>query len=161
MAIRDAISGDVPRMVELAAFKRAQYQEYSLVFWRPAVGAREAQRAFFDKLVASPDWICLVHEADGFVNGFIIATVVSPPPVYDPGGKVCMIDDFVVCEPSLWPTVGSALREEAERKAAMTGAVLSVTVCGQRDEAKRQALLESGPHVASEWYVRAIERRIG
>jgi hypothetical protein len=43
----------------------------------------------------------------------------------------------------------------------MAGAVLSVTVCGQRDEAKRQALLASGAHVASEWYVRAIERRIG
>jgi hypothetical protein len=83
-------------MVELAAIKRVQYQEYSPVFWRPAMGACEAQRAFFDKLVAFPDAICLVHEADGVVQGFIIATVVSPPPVYDPGGKVCMIDDFVV-----------------------------------------------------------------
>ena len=161
MGIRDATLSDVPCMLDLAAFKRNQYHEYSPMFWRPASGAREAQRCFFERIVASQDSICLVHDVDGVMSGFIIATLVSPPPVYDPGGKVCMIDDFVVSEPSLWPTVGGALREEAERRAEIEGAVVSVTVCGQRDEAKRQALLKSGSHVASEWYVRAIKRRTG
>jgi hypothetical protein len=131
------------------------------MFWRPASGSREAQRSFFEKLVASGESICLVHDADKVLNGFIIGTVISAPPVYDPGGKVCMIDDFVVSESSLWSTVGVALRDETERRAALAGAVLSVTVCGQSDEAKRQVLLESGSHVASEWYVRAIKRRTG
>jgi hypothetical protein len=143
-------------MLDLAAVKRDQYQEYSPMFWRPAVGARKAHRFFFEKLLASRDSICLVHDARGVINGFIIGTVVSPPPVYDSGGKVCMIDDFVVSDPSLWSTVGVALRDETDRRAAMAGAVLSVTVCGRRDEAKRQTLLESGAQVASEWYVRAI-----
>lgn len=141
--------------------KRSQYQEYSPLFWRPADGAREAQLTFFERLVADEGYICLVHQADDEVNGFLIATVVSSPPVYDPGGMVCMIDDFVVAEPSLWATIGEALRAEAELRAEKHGAVLSVTVCGQADGAKRSALVESGSHVASEWYVREIRRRTG
>jgi len=161
LAVRDARPDDVPCMVDMAAVKRDQYQEYSPVFWRPAAGAREAHRSFFEKIVASRDSICLVHDGGGVINGFIIGIVVSSPPVYNPGGKVCMIDDFVVSDPSLWSTVGVALRDETERRAAIVGAVLSVTVCGQRDKAKRQVLLESGSHVASEWYVRAIKCRTG
>jgi len=161
LAVRDAKPDDVPHIVDLAAVKRDHYQQYSPVFWRPATGARKAHRSFLEKLVASTESICLVHDANGVLNGFIIGTVISAPPVYNPGGKVCMIDDFVVSDPSLWSTVGVALRDETERRAAMAGAVLSVTVCGQRDEAKRQVLLESGSHVASEWHIRAIKRRTG
>jgi hypothetical protein len=96
-------------MVNLAAVKLDQYHEYSPVFWCPAAGAHEAHHSFFEKLVASGDSICLVHDADGGLNGFIIGNVISAPPVYNPGGKVCMIDDFVVSDPALWATVGVAL----------------------------------------------------
>lgn len=65
-----------------------------------------------------------------------------------------MIDDFVVADSPLWATVGRGLHDEAERLARNSGAVISVTVCGQRDQAKRRSLVESGAHVASEWYVR-------
>ena len=149
----------IPLMVDLAAVKRDQYQEYSPVFWRPAARAREAHRSFFEKHIVSGKSICLVHDADDVLNGFIIGNVISAPPIYNPGGKVCMIDDFVVADPLLWSTVGTALREETERRAAMAGAVLLVIVCAQRDEAKRRVLRESGSHVASEWYVRAIKHR--
>ena len=160
MGVRGATLGDVPRMLDLAALKRRQYQEYSPMFWRPASEARQSQRCFFERIATSPESICLVHDVNGVVSGFIIATLVSPPPVYDPGGKVCKIDDFVVSEPSLWPTVGEALRKEAERRAKIEGAAVSITVCAQRDEGKRQALLKSGSHVASEWYVRDIKVRV-
>jgi hypothetical protein len=43
------------------------------MFWRPASGSREAQRSFFEKLVASGESICLVHDADKVLNGFIMA----------------------------------------------------------------------------------------
>lgn len=154
--VRRATTDDVDRMVELAALKRAQYQEYSPIFWHPADRAEQAQRSFFNRLVVDSEWICLVHDDSDRVDGFLIAQTVQPPPVYDPGGKACMIDDFVVADPSLWATVGRALHDEAERLARDSGAVMSVTVCGQRDEAKRRALVESGAHIASEWYVRPI-----
>jgi len=156
--IRPATAGDVPRMVELSAMKRAQYESYSPTFWHPARDANQKQEAFFRGLVADPSWICLVNETGGSVDGFIAARVVWAPPVYDPGGKVCMIDDFVVAHPSLWPTVGMALRDQAESKASQAGAVISVTVCGQRDAPKRTALQNSDSHVASEWYVHPIAR---
>jgi hypothetical protein len=159
MGIRKAKSDDVARMVEMAALKRAEYEAYSPVFWRPAAQAMESQRVFFEKLVVDADWICLVHDAEGLVDGFLIARVVTAPPVYDPGGKVCIIDDFTVANPSLWSTVGAQLRDAAEQHAAEADAVLSVTVCGQRDAAKRKALLDGGSHIASEWHVRSIPHK--
>ena len=81
MGVRDAKLSDVPRMIELAATKRDQYHEYSPMLWRRASGAREAQRSFFKKLVASGESICLVHDADGVINGFIIGPVISASPV--------------------------------------------------------------------------------
>lgn len=156
MEVRRAGHEDLERILGLAAAKREEYEKYSPIFWRPAVRAREAQAKYFRHLLSDPDWICLVHETDGDLDGFILAQVTPPPPVYDPGGKACIIDDFVVASPSLWRTVGQDLREEAERLAAQAGATVSVTVCGQRDEEKRRALLESGSRVASEWHVRPI-----
>src|SRR5580692_3708668 len=115
MSIRKATTTDVPRMLELAALKRTEYEAYSPVFWRPAVNAKESQRPFFENLVNDAGWICLVHDAEGLVDGFLIAHVVTAPPVYDPGGKVCIIDDFTVASASLWSTVGAQLRDTAER----------------------------------------------
>jgi hypothetical protein len=146
-------------MLELAAVKRAEYEAYSPVFWRPAATAKESQQKFFESLVNDAGWICLVHDTNEIVDGFVIGRVVPAPPVYDPGGKVCIIDDFTVADPSLWSTVGVQLRDATERHAAETGAVLSVTVCGQRDTAKRKALLDGGSHVASEWHVHSIPHK--
>ena len=144
-------------MVELSARKRKQYAEYSPVFWRMANNASNLQHAFFDGLVVDPSWICLVHENGNGIDGFIMAHVTTAPPVYDPGGKVCIINDFAVAEPTLWATAGMALQDEAERRAAVAGAVISIIVCGQRDISKRTALLNSGSEVASEWYIRSIK----
>jgi hypothetical protein len=154
--IHQATQDHVSRMVELSALKRAQYQTHSPIFWRPAADADRLQEKFFRGLLADPSWICLVHENAGGIDGFILARLIAAPPVYDPGGKVCMIDDFAVSDSSLWPTVGMALRDAAERKSSDAGAVVSVTVCGQGDGPKRTALQNSGAHVASEWYVHSI-----
>ena len=156
MGVRRATSSDISQMVALSAKLRAEYATYSPVFWRPAANASAAQEKYFASLVDDPALICLVHQAAAGVDGFIIARVVSAPPVYDPGGKVVMIDDFAVAEPSLWQEVGMALHAETERIAAQQGAVLSVTVCGERDIAKRTQLRHAGAEVASEWYVRRI-----
>lgn len=143
-------------MVELSTLKRLQYEAYSPIFWKRAADAAHLQQEFFVGLVGDPAVICLVHEAADGVDRFIIARVVSAPPVYDPGGNVCIIDDFMVAEPSLWTSVGVALHAEAERIAAQRGAVISVTVCGERDVPKRTALRGGGAHVSSEWYVHKI-----
>jgi hypothetical protein len=62
------------------------------------------------------------------------------PPVYDPGGPVCLIDDYTVAHPDLWGTVGVALYQEAKTRARQRGAVAMVTLSAFQDGPKRTML---------------------
>ena len=156
MTIRRAVETDISAMVRLSDLKRTQYESFSPVFWKKAPEAALKQKTFFSELLQRDTVIALVSEADG-IDGFIIANIVAAPPVYDPGGKVCMIDDFVVISPELWVTVGKRLRDQIQLEAKMRGAVLSVTVCGHLDKLKREYLQNADAHIASEWYVEKIK----
>ena len=132
------------------------------MFWRKAEGASEKQVSFFKAQLEEEDIIVLVseeagQEEAGQIEGFIIATIQSAPPVYDPGGLVCGVDDFVVSAPEQWPTVGVALLAEVKSQAKARGAVLSIVVCGHLDEPKRTVLRASGFSITSEWYVNPTE----
>ncbi|MCL4545642.1 MAG: hypothetical protein M1118_13785 [Chloroflexi bacterium] len=78
------------------------------------------------------------------------------PPVYDPGGSSCEIDDFCVAQAGDWQTVGEALLTEANREAKARGAVQCVVVCGHLDLPKRAMLSALGFTVASEWWVQPL-----
>src|SRR4051794_11746834 len=108
--IRKAGSADIARMVELSEQKRLQYQAYQPRFWRKAPDSREKQLLHFERIVAADRTIALVHEWDGGIDGFVIATLLDAPPVYDPGGLTSLIDDFVVADEA-WEIVGAALLE--------------------------------------------------
>ncbi len=155
-SIRKAVAEDVARMVELSEQKRWEYATYQPRFWRPAADSRERQKHYFARLVGEERTLALVHEQNGVLDGFIIAAVVPAPPVYDPGGLTCLIDDFVAA-PDAWSTTGAALLAEVSRQAKERGAVQTVVVCGQRDEPKRRMLGAGGHSIASEWYVREID----
>ena len=152
MAIRTAEPYDVERMADLADLKRTEYERFSPTFWRKAEGAKEGQTAFFRTLFERPNVIALVWD-EGKITSFIIGSVVPPPPVYDPGKNVCVVDDFVVADPEMWLTVGAALLNAVRERADGLGAQLSVVVCGHLDEPKRAMLRDNGFSVASEWYV--------
>ncbi|MFI6476874.1 GNAT family N-acetyltransferase [Nonomuraea sp. NPDC050663] len=153
--IRAALPGDVDDMAKLMARRREQYEHYQPLFWRRAEGAEEGHAAFLTKLVEQPSTISLVAASDGFA-GFVIASLAPSPPVYDPGGPTCLIDDFSVTDDTCWRTVGVALLEAACDEARSRGAVQVVVVCGQADEAKRSALRLAGLTVASEWWTAAL-----
>lgn len=156
MSIRPATENDVDRMVELSDLKRTQYAEYSPVFWHKVAEANPMQVKFFHTQLSRDSNIVLVAEENGQREGFVIASIINAPPVYNPGGLMCMIDDFAVSSPELWPTTGQALLREATQQAKIRGAVLSVTVCGHLDEVKRSMLKENGSTIASEWYVHPL-----
>jgi GNAT superfamily N-acetyltransferase len=99
--------------------------------------------------------IVLVYENAGVVRDFIIAILIEAPPVYAPGGKTCLIDDFAVTE-SDWDKAGRALMDEAHEVARAAGAIQAVVVCGHLDEAKRAFLDSQGLSIASEWFVKNL-----
>ena len=143
-------------MIALSGEKRRRYARFQPTFWREAPDSDAKQAPFFESLIAGDTAIVRVHERDGAVNGFVIATLMPAPPVYDPGGLTCAIDDFCVAREDEWPSIGRALLDAVFREATARGAVQSVVVCGHLDQPKREALAALGFSLASEWYVRGI-----
>ena len=153
--IRAAVETDVAAMTGLAARRREQYARYQPVFWQPAPDALDKHRPYLAGLVADGQVITMVSEEDGQLTGFLIATLVAAPPVYDPGGLTCQIDDFTVAADENWSTTGSALLRAAMAEAARRGAVQAVVVTAHLDHPKREALRCCGLEIASEWWVTA------
>jgi GNAT superfamily N-acetyltransferase len=151
--IRTAVQADVPAMTALAGIRRVQYARYQPLFWRPAAVVAGQHLAYLGRLVASDKVITLVSEEDGRLTGFLIASLNPAPPVYDPGGLSCVIDDFAVTPAARWPTTGVRLLRAALAEAGQRGAVQAVVVTAHLDETKRQALRACGLEVASEWWV--------
>ncbi len=140
----------------LAARKREQYAGYNPVFHNPAADARELHAAFIAGLIESDGAISLVYDDGSVVRGFAIGTLIDPPPVYDPGGKTCMVDDFIVDDADAWPSVGSALLESITAAARARGASQIVVVCGPEDAPKRTMLAAAGCTVVTEWYTKPL-----
>lgn len=154
--VRKAIDTDLPGMVAIAEAKRVEYEGYSPVFWRKARDSSPRHESYLQHVLTGNDVIPLVAEYGDRLVGFIIAAVVSAPPVYEPEGLVCIVDDFAVEDDATWQQVGKMLLDAAESEAKNRGAVLSVVVCAQKDNAKRQLLQSLGATVASEWHVKPL-----
>ena len=152
-SIRPAVLGDVPAMVELAERKRLQYELFQPVFWRKAADSRQKQTPYFENLLSKETCIALVHEQNGQIDGFIIGTILPAPPVYDPGGLTCLVDDFALADEGAWESLGAALLAAVRQEVATRGVVQTVVVCGHLDEPKRKMLRTTGLSIASEWYV--------
>ena len=71
------------------------------------------------------------------------AVLLPAPPVYDPGGPVCFVEEWAGDE---------TLLTEAEQKAAERGAVLVRVICAHDDSDRAKLLTRHGYAVASEWY---------
>jgi hypothetical protein len=153
MAIRPATVADIDRIVNLADHKRQQYATYAPTFWRNAAASKEKQAPFLRDQIARPNVIALVDQIDDHIVGFVIGAIVDAPPVYDPGTKVCTIDDFVTEHSGEWESVRRALLKSIRAEAVKRGAGLTVVICGHLDEDKRAMLRAEGFGIASEWYV--------
>lgn len=156
MMVRDAVTADLERVLVIADERRRQYETYQAQFWHPSVDAVDRQRAYFGGLLADQEVLFVVAEVDDRVRGFLIARVVASPPVYDPGGGTCLVDDFTVAEGQAWPDLGPLLLERARRWAAEHAAAQLVVVTAARDGAKRAVLSVADLSVASEWWVGSV-----
>lgn len=154
--IRKASQSDIEVILDLAEARRRQYETYQPVFWRKAPDSREKQTPFLVQTLQRENIIALVHETAGQVDGFLLAALVPSPPVYNPGGPTCSVDDYYVADPALWPTVGAALLEAAAAEARTRGAAQMVVVVANRDLPKRALLGEQEFRIASEWWTKAL-----
>jgi hypothetical protein len=153
-SVRLAQAEDVSAMVELSEQQRQIDEErYRLKFYHKATDSREKQLPYFQRQLAEERVIALVHEQSGSIDGFIIGMLIEAPPVYDPGGLTCLVDDFVVQQPEAWPHVGASLLRQVNHLAKEQGAVQTVVICRRLDEAKRTTLASLGLTVVSEWSV--------
>lgn len=151
--IRIATDADLEQILDLAEAKRLQYEQYQPRFHHPAENAKDIHRPYLQNLLHRENTIVLVDEADGVINGFIVAQTGPAPPVYDPGGLAAGVDDFVVRSPDLWATIGRALLDEVRRQVKAQGAAEIIVICGPRDQPKRDMLTEAGLTVATELLV--------
>jgi GNAT superfamily N-acetyltransferase len=152
--VRHAAAGDLDGLVELAARRRERYRQYQPQFWQPADDATQRQREFFVSLLENEEGVILVaHDDTSPLRGFAIARVVAAPPIYDPGGRTCVVDDFTVADSADWLDAGTALLDEVRRWGADRGAVQLVVVTAHLDEEKRSALRAAQLKLASEWWV--------
>ncbi len=157
MSVRKAVETDVSQMVELSEKKRAEYEKAQPLFWKKARDSREKQTLFFQSQIKRENVIALVEEKNGTLEGFLIAALVPAPPVYDPGGLTCLIDDFVVSAGKDWAETGKRLLEEAQRQARARGAVQSALFCGHLDQPKGKMLSKLGFSIATETYVKTLK----
>jgi len=151
--IRPAGTGDLNAVLDLAAARREQYATYQPRFWRPAPDAAARQAAYLAGLITDPAVITLVALRGTVLVGYAVGQLVEAPPVYDPGGLTCMVDDFTVADPDLWATVGIDLLAAVTVEAIGRGAAQVVVVTAARDDPKRAALGRGGLTPASEWWV--------
>lgn len=151
--VRQAEALDIASILDLAEQRRNEYARYQPRFWNPAADARLTQSRYFTQLLETPEVMTGVYEQDSRIVGFIIARLVPAPPVYNPGGLTCLIDDFCCASADAWSTVGVPLLEHVYAEARQRGAAQAVIVCGHLDQPKRQILFSSGATIASEWFV--------
>ena len=122
-------------------------------FWRRRPEAEKVQAAFFEHLLENDDTYTLVATDNDTVVGFVIARLEPAPPVYDPGGPACTIDDFGADN----VTTARELLVGVRRWAAKRGATQLVVIAAHGDEPTRTLLADEGLTLASEWWVQPLD----
>lgn len=156
MVIRSADPGDVATCVGMIEARRRLYETFEPRFWRKADHSAAMSTAFFDHLATDAGALFLVSESEAGINGFLIAMTVQNPPVYAPGGPTAQIDDFCVTDPSLFPTVGAALLDEARARLTASGFTQMVVVCAARDMARTAFLESQSLSLTTTWWTTSL-----
>lgn len=156
VSIRPASAADVATMAQLVAVKRTFLESLEPVMWRPSDAAAQLTPAFFTHQVGQPNAIARVAEAGGAVVGFVIGVLQDAPPVFAPGGKTVLIDDFAISEGSHADAAASDLLDAVMNEARARGAVQVIAVAAARDPRAVRWLEAKKLHVASQWWTRTL-----
>jgi ribosomal protein S18 acetylase RimI-like enzyme len=153
--VRKAIEADLDVVAAMAEARRVRYEAFEPVFWKRRAGGEAMSRAFFAHLLTKPETLFLIAEWSGTATGFLIASPVATPPVFD-AGPTALIDDFCVDDPAMWPVVGQSLLRMARAELKARGIRQIVVVSGFKD-AEKMAFLESEKlSLASTWWTAPV-----
>ncbi|MEQ1754763.1 MAG: GNAT family N-acetyltransferase [Micropepsaceae bacterium] len=156
ISIRRASPSDVDAFTDLVAAKRTQLEMFEPIMWRTGRDANEMTAAFFRHQVAEPNAILLVAEDGASILGFVNAVLQNPPPIYDPGGKTVMIDDFTVVKGEAGDQAAMALLDAVMSEGRSRGAVQLIAVSAAMDERATKWFQTKKLHVASTWWTRIL-----
>ncbi len=156
VSIRPASAADVQQMTLVMADKRKQLEMFEPVMWRPSEAAAQLTPPFFTHQVGQPNVVARVAESGGRLAGFIIGVIQDAPPVFSPGGKTVLIDDFVVVEGAEADDAASGLIDAVMSEGRARGAVQIIAVAAARDERAVRWLETKKLHVASQWWTRTL-----
>jgi len=149
MVVRKAASGDIAACVEMLTAYRMRLFAWNSRFWNPSALAVPMTQALLAHLVDQAETF-LVAERDG-IDGFLIATPIASPPVYDPGGPCVLVDDFCVRDDGLWAEVGGALLDAAWQGWRRRGVARVISVSPEADLIKTAFYQTRGLAPTSRW----------
>lgn len=155
MRIRPAGLADVPGCVGLIEVKRRQYAVWEPRFWRRAPLATPLTVAWFSRQFTQRDTVSLVAEDSSGLIGFIIGQPYPAPPVYDPGGKNALIDDFAVKD-DRWQDIGAPLLTACRAELRKRGYAQIVVVSAEKDASKNAFLRKADLSLASQWWTAPV-----
>lgn len=156
VSVRPALAADVQAMAQAIDDKRKQLELFEPVMWRPSEAAAQMTQSFFNHQVVQPNAIARVAESGGRFLGFVVGGLQDAPPVFAPGGKTVIIDDFAVTEGAEADEVASALLDAVMSEARARGAVQIIAIAAARDERAARWLEAKKLHVASQWWTRTL-----
>ena len=152
-AVRPAAPADAEGFAALARTSAARQHGMQLLWRQPP------DPGGYRELIADPDCLALTLERDGRIEGYALGRAGLPaPPVYDPGGSTCLVDELAVA--GTGPDQDyAALLAAAERVAADGGDRQLLVACPAREPSKRRALDSRGYRWPVDWYAREIAAR--
>ena len=148
-SVRPMLAADLDAVVALAEIERVEHDAHrSSTIWRKAADSAGPYRAELGELLGQEQILMRVHETGGVLDGYVRAAIYPKgPPVWDPGGPVLFVSDFVLRDPDAWPTVGAALLAAVVAEASQRGAVAALVQYAHYADGKPRMLagLEYGP----------------
>lgn len=142
MVIHEMASADFAWAAKLMEARRARYEAFSPVFWRPAAGVADLHAQFM-QATGEREGAVALRTDHGFVLGY-------------PHDGRFFVDDLAVDDDVHWVTEGRELLVAAWEIAQAGGETTARVVTARRDEPKRQMLLAAGLRVAARWWVREL-----
>jgi len=158
MPIRAATKDDLDIIVAISQERRSKLAKAQPIFWKPSKEASTLTPLFFEFLINTEEVLTIVHTHPdtGMVNGFLFAKEEPVPPIYDPGGKAYVIDDFALLNDTLWETAGQALLAEAESWCKAQGGAMMILVTPTCEPIRHDQAQSIGYSTVTQWMRKPI-----